>query len=157
MGFADRIKRQDVINAKKLAAYCQQETGIPYPSGNQFIVVNVAIKNIFENYPQATYLTLCAIVDWSKKNNRRYAHVGNLLNKGLRYAYLEGYLPELDPRNHPGDLHNLMIEAYNSETNEYWKDRLLRGDDPNIREAIYEEWLRYTESTDSAGNASTPT
>lgn len=157
MGFADRIKRVDVTNGKKLAYYCQQETGVPLPTGKQYALLYASIKEVFAMYPQANYQTLCSVVEWAKKKGFRYAHVGNLIKNGLRYAYQDGFLPELDPRNHPNNIENLILDALRVETNEYWIDRLILSTTPEAKEETYEEWLRYTESTDSAGNASTPT
>lgn len=155
MGYADRIKRHEVTNTKLLAAYCQQETGIPLPSGQQYIIVNKNIKEIFKQYPQANYLTLCSVIEWAKKKGIKYSHVGNLVHKGLRFAYLEGYLPELDPRNHPNNIDNLIRDAIQVETDDYWIDRLIRSTTTEGKEATYESWWKYRESNGLATNAHT--
>lgn len=155
MGFADRIKRSEVTNVRKLAYYCQQETGIPVPDGKQYLIVSANINEIFTQFPQANYQTLCSVIEWAKQKGVRYAHVGNLIKKGLRYAYLEGYLPELDPRNHPDNIDNLIRAALRVETDDYWLDRLIRSTTTEGKEATYRSWWKYRESNGLATSAST--
>lgn len=83
----------------------------------------------------------------------RYAHPTNLILNGARYAFAAGYLPELEPRNRVDDIKRLMADAWYEETDPYWKDMLVRGEDDEGRMLIYESWLKYRKSIESAGNA----
>lgn len=142
MGFADKISRDDVDSVQKLAQYCQQQTGIPYPTGRQLGDLRNACNKFFEKYPHTSFQTLCNIVDWAKHRKKRYATCANLIRGGFRYAFADGYLNELDPTYSEDHIDNLIIEALKLETDQVWRDFLIGGRTDSAKVELYREWLK---------------
>lgn len=149
MGWADTISVVDVNDPVSFSSYCQQETGIPYPTGKQMAIVRKAINEFFDEYPQADYSSLCSIVRWAKERRKRYANPGNLVRGGFRYAWVDGYLPELDPNydDVDEDLEKRIEEALAVETDQEWRRRLIVSQTNEARNEVYREWMRYREDS----------
>jgi len=135
------LKADDVNTPEMLARFCQQQTGIPYPTGKQIALLKKAIKGFFAAYPDASYSSLTNLVMWSKIRDRRYAHVANLVNGGVRYAYMEGFLPELDPRRKNDNIDRLIDEALQVEKDPQTRAVLLNAWTETSKKQIYEDWL----------------
>lgn len=133
---------EEVNSPETLARYCQEQTGIPYPTGAQIAGLRKTVKGFFAEYPDATYITLTNLVQWSKIKSRRYAHVANLISGGLRYAYLDGYLPELNPRTKRGNIDELIDEALRQEQDPERRNALMAPWTQAAKEAAYQEWKR---------------
>lgn len=138
MSYVTNLKPEQVDTPEKLARFCQEQTGIPYPSGAQIAILKKAIKEFFKENPHATYSSLTNVVLWSKAKGRRYAHVANLVKGGMRYAYLDGYIPELDPNRNQKNLHELITEALAIENDPQRKNMLVT----NWTTEGYDNWLR---------------
>lgn len=143
MGWADKKTVEDVKDWKSFAEYCQQETGIPYPTQKQIGVLRGAINDWFDEYPHTSYATLCQIVKWAKERRKRYATPGNLLKGGFRYAWEDGYLPELDPDydDRDADLEADIERALQQEKDPAWRRRLIVAQTNAARDEVYREWL----------------
>src|SRR5690606_16911809 len=145
MGWVDQLSASDVVDANSFAQYCQQETGIPLLRGRKIIALRKEIKIFFDTYPHATYFTLCRLVDWAKAKKKRYADASNLLSKGFRLAWVDGYLPELDPNYMPidTDLEEKIEKAIAVETNQIWLRKLVIAKGGSSAQEVYESWRNY--------------
>lgn len=141
MSFVTNLKAEEVDTPEKLARFCQEQTGVPYPTGAQIGALKKAINAFFKEYPNATYKSLTNLVLWSKEKNKRYAKVANLVTGGMRYAYVDGYIPEIDPRYNQRSLDELMSEAINLETDPQKKMMLLNS----WSLEAYEKWSKERE------------
>ncbi len=138
MSYVTNLKPHEVDTPEKLARFCQEQTGIPYPTGVQMGLLKKKIKEFLEDNPKATYSSLTNLVLWSKDKGRRYAHVANLVSGGVRYAYMDGYLPELDPNKTDKSLDELITDAINVETDPQKKMMLINS----WSLEAYEQWSK---------------
>lgn len=145
MSYASNLKPDEVNSPETLARFCQEQTGIPYPTGKQMSLLKTSIKKFFVAYPDASYSSLTALVQWSKDKNRRYAHISNLVNGGIRYAYMAGYIPEIDPRTKKGNIDSLIDAALREEKNASRRMALMNPWTQEAKETAYIEWLREKE------------
>ena len=95
-----KIDRKDVVDSKTYARYVQQKLGVPYPTVKNLVILNKAIKDIFEEYPHINYDTLCNLVDWAKAKNKKFAETYSLVSM-YRYAWKDGFSPQLYQLQHP--------------------------------------------------------
>jgi hypothetical protein len=145
MSYANNLSPEEVNDPDTLARFCQEQTGIPYPTGKQMAFLKTSIRKFFEAYPEATYVSLTNLVQWSKVKNRRYAHIANLINGGLRYAYIDGYVPEIDPRTKRGNIDALIDDALRIEQNPVKRIALMGPWTQAAKEAAYTSWLKEKE------------
>lgn len=138
MSYVKNLKPEEVNSPETLARFCQEQTGIPYPSKGQIAVLRKAVREFFEKYPNATYESLTNLVKWSKDNHRRYAQTANLINGGVRYAFSAGYMPELDPKYSVKSVDDLINEALAVEQDHFKRDLLIA----NWSKAAYDNWLQ---------------
>lgn len=134
------MKKEEVVDSKTLAQYVQQKLGTPYPTTQGMIVLRKNIKVIFKLYPDADYQTLVKVVDWAKAKGKKFAHCHNLV-AAYRYAWRDGYLPELDP-NPTKEIDKLIDQALEKETDPEWCRRLRLSSGVEARTAVYEAWKR---------------
>ncbi len=135
------LTREEVDSPEKFAEYCQQRLGTPYPTGKDIAALKRYMKAFFKQNPQANYGTLIRTVDWCKNNRKRVPNASGIIGK-VRFAWRDGYLPELDPVEQTDDsLEVLIAQAVESETDPWWKDRLTGGRTHKARQEIYESWL----------------
>lgn len=139
--FLGYMSPAEVTNNRNFASYCQQELGIPYPSVPNLAKLGKNIKQIFAAYPDANFFTLCRIVDWAKARNKRYAHP-HILVMQLRYAWADGYLPELNPKKQTVDvsLEERITAALANETHPFWRERLMGAEGVKARSKIFQAW-----------------
>lgn len=137
------LDRNEVDDWKSYASYVQQQTGIPYPTSKEIPTLRKTLREFFDDQPNANYFTLCRIVDWAKARKRRYASVYGLVCNGWKYAWADGYLPELDPdyQQKDEDLEALITAAIEREDNPEWVRRLIVAQGNESRRRVYEAWL----------------
>lgn len=138
------MKASDVTDAKTLAQFYQQKLGTPYPTTQGLILLRKQIKMIFQVYPDADYQTLVKMVEWAKAKGRKYAHCHTLVSH-YRYAWRDGYLPELDP-NPTREIDALITDAMTRETDEDWLRRLSLSSGLDARTQVYNEWVKKVNS-----------
>lgn len=147
------MKKEEVKDAKTLAQYIQQRLGTPYPTTQGMIVLKQNIKHIFKLYPDANYQTLIKVVDWAKTKGQKYAHCHSLV-AAYRYAWRDGYLPELDP-NPTKEIDRLIEDALQSETDSDWCRRLIMASGIEAKTNTYKAWKEVknarTESSSKVG------
>lgn len=132
------MKPQDVVDAKTFAIYAQQKLGTPYPTTQGMIALKKNIKNLFATYEYADYQTLVKLVEWARSKKKRYADTFGLVAH-FRYAWRDGYLPELDP-NPTREIDALIEKALRTEQDQEWRRRLVLSQGVEARTAIYKAW-----------------
>lgn len=140
MKFANKVNREDVVDGKTFARYVQQRLGTPYPTVKNLVILNKAIKDFFESYPHVGYDSLCNMVDWAKAKNKKFAETYSLVSV-YRYAWKDGFLPELDPVNVESE--NFQVkedELLNNETDPYWRNKIISAQTIEAKEQIYNLW-----------------
>lgn len=140
--FFGTLTREEVNSAETFAQFCQQRLGTPYPTGRQIAALKRNVNVFFEQNPQANYGTLVRTVDWCKNRRKRPPHAAGVISN-VRFAFRDGYLPELNPNSEEEDVttESLIKEAVSVETDPWWKDRLLGGKTAKARYEIYESWV----------------
>lgn len=121
------------------AEYLQQTMGVPWPTAKDLVILRRKIKEVFENYPQADYYTLCRLAAWCKSRRKRYSRVWMVVET-LRDAWAAGALPELDPEGEDKELEEKIAEALKTEEREGWRRRLMGASGRTARKEAYEEW-----------------
>lgn len=135
-----KIDRKDVVDSKTYARYVQQKLGVPYPTVKNLVILNKAIKDIFEEYPHINYDTLCNLVDWAKAKNKKFAETYSLVSM-YRYAWKDGFLPELDPVNAElEDFQSKEDELLAKETDPYWRNKIISAQTLEAKQQIYDLW-----------------
>ncbi len=142
------LRSNDVKDATTFARYCQQELGVPRPRGKDFPILRKVIRELFAENPGTNYYTLCRIVDWAKANKKRYALPQNVVY-AFRWAYRDGYLPEMAPVRNDVELEAKITAALAVEQHEGWRYRLLRADGIEARNEVYVAWRQQHKSSDS--------
>lgn len=112
--------------------------GIPYPTHTHLNKAKKLLGELFEMYPALTWKGLCQLPLWAKARKKRYAHVLQLINS-YRFAYQDGYLPEMDIDYVDRDMEAKIQKALEVESDPDWRRRLLnsRG---KARYEVYERW-----------------
>lgn len=138
MGWADRISVDEVRDIKTFSDYARQVCGVPYPTKSSMGAATKFVNELFEQYPALTWEALCQIPLWAKMKKRRFPHSLALL-QSYRYAYSDGYLPELDISAEEKVLQIKLAEALRDEKDPEWRRMLLeaRG---SARKTVFEEW-----------------
>lgn len=119
------LKPKHVVDAKTFAVYTQQRLGVPTPTIANLVILRKRIKGLFAEYPQMDYGSLCKIVEWAKGKRKRYSQTYQVV-AAFRYAWKDGYLPELDPKVIQDDTLEANIEA-----------ALLVETDPELRRKLH--------------------
>ena len=162
MTWVGEIKPEDVVDAQSFAAYAQQKLGVPYPTGKDIAILRRQVKQLFEQQPTATWMTLVRTVQWAVEKKKRYARVYTLVG-AFRYAYADGYLPELDPKEAVDeDVERGIAEALQIERDATWRRRLI-GAQGEMRATVLNAWRESSPSSPTtsrnlsgATTASTP-
>lgn len=134
------MTKEEVKDPKSYANYVQQNIGTPYPTVKQMVILRKNIKSLFDQYPDADYGTLVRLVEWAKAKNKKFAHSYALV-ASFRYAWKDGYLPELDP-NPTREIDQAIEAALSKETDEEWCRRLAMASGIEVKTEIYEAWRR---------------
>lgn len=122
------------------ASYVQQTAGCPWPTLKDQSILRRKCKDFFKQYPDATWFTLCRVVDWVKGQRKRHARVWMYVDR-FRDCWAAGQLPELDYGAVDTDLEVAIEKALQTETREGWRARLIGTTGPESRKKVYEEWL----------------
>lgn len=125
---------------KAFAEYTQQVMGVPYPTIKDMTILRKKAKEFFKNCPNATWGTLCRVVQWAKARKRRPSRVWMLVDM-FREAWSAGYLPELDRAARVDDNVEAGIErALEQEDRPEWRARLLGARGVTARREALTEW-----------------
>jgi hypothetical protein len=144
--FLHTLSWAEVVDYRTYARYAQQNLGTPEPIGREIGLLQKKVNVCFEQNPAASWSTLASLVDWAKAKHRRTATAWGLLGM-VRYAWVDGMLPELDPVAMPTDDRvEFGIEAaLERETDEWWRRRLIGSVGLDNRRQALVSWRRKEE------------
>lgn len=121
------------------AEYAQQKLGVPWPTANDMRILRKKVTEFFGHYPRLTITTLCRVVDWAKSRRRRFDRVWKVV-EAFRYAYKDGFLPELDPAGRDEDVETRIAAALAVETDPNWRRWLIVADGVTARTKTITDW-----------------
>lgn len=149
MSYIEPIKRTEVVDEASFARYVCQTLGTPYSTKGDFMMMKKKLKQLREEMPQVTWSTLVGTVDWARAKRKHPPFAANVIDM-VRYAFADGYLPELDPNNQERDerLESGIHEALQVETDEEWRRR-LSGSFGKGRKEVYAQWLQSRKASSS--------
>jgi hypothetical protein len=131
------LKPEDVVDADTFSNYVRQVFGTP---GNitDLVVLRKKLKEYQNTWPNADWNALLRTVDWAKARRKRPAHCYYIVD-WVRYAWADGYLPELDAKPVDEALEDAIREALQVETDPEWRRRLA-GSEGRARKEVYLAW-----------------
>jgi hypothetical protein len=132
------IRPEKVTDADSAEQYIMQQVGIGHVTAKDGAIFRKKVKEMFEHYPTADWQTLVRTAQWAKARRRRFAHLYQLV-EAVRYAYEDGYLPELDPNNQ-GDVDEQIQSVLRREQDPNWRRRLLVAQGMQAKVAVLEMW-----------------
>lgn len=136
------IERHEVVDAVTFGDYVHERLGVPYPGFKALAILRKKSKLFLQQNPRADWQTFVRVADWARAKKKHPADVWWLID-ATKYAFADGYLPELDPSTQVEDnVTRLIYAACQEETDRHWRDRLLsvQGDS---RILVYEQWLQH--------------
>lgn len=133
------IVRSEAVNDLDSAEqFIKQQVGVGYVTGNDRAIFRKKVNELFEQYPQASWQTLARTAEWAKSRRRRYSRLFQVV-EAVRYAYEDGYLPELDP-NTTVDVDGQIQDALRFEEDPQWRRRLLVAQGLQAKTAVLDMW-----------------
>jgi hypothetical protein len=134
------LEASEVSTAETFGRFCQQRMGLPYPTTKNLVILKRQAKAFFKENPNTDWQTLVRTFDWCVNHNRRYAEAYGVFN-AVKYAWRDGYLPELNPTP-PSDskLEHRIESALKVEDDEQWRYRLLASVGIDARRRVYDAW-----------------
>jgi hypothetical protein len=131
-----------VASPETFAAYAQQTLGTKYPNQKEMQGLRKRAKQFFEETPLADWATVVSTVGYLRAMHRRVDMPWAVFSF-VPYAFKDGFLPELDPRNH--DLRDPYVESeiasiLASETDPWWVGCLTLATDPEARRDLVRMW-----------------
>lgn len=148
MSFIDRLRPEDVKDIDTFAEYVSQVLGTPYNTLNDKIVLRKKLKEFEKNVPNGTWQTLVRTCDWAKARKKRPAH-SYLVVDWVRYAWADGYLPDLDEKPQDQELEAGIRAALEVETDPEWRRRLI-GAEGRARKEVYVAWKKASQLSSSS-------
>lgn len=133
-----RVRAEDVTDLDSLQRFIMQQLGVGYVTKNDAVIYRKKMNELFEHYPQANIGTMLKVVEWAKTRRRRFSRLFQVV-EAVRYAYEDGYLPELDPGNRP-DLDERINEILREEEDPEWRRRLLTAQGETAKTALLDQW-----------------
>lgn len=124
---------------KAYSEYVRQTVGTPGATVKDLAAFRKKVKKLMEDDPRITWHTMCRVAQWARQKRKRPAHI-HYLPDMLRYAWSDGYLPELSPDAADDDLEEKIGRALGVETDEYWRRRLIASKGVEARAQTYSEW-----------------
>lgn len=127
-----------MVDARSFADYVRQILGTPTSTIKDFVMLQKKLKEHQEAWPNADWQTLVRTVDWAKARKKRPTRSW-LLVEWVRFAWADGYLPELDAKPVDQQLEEAISKALEVETDAEWRYRLL-GAEGRARKEVYVAW-----------------
>lgn len=131
-----------VVDERTFASYAHQMIGTKYPNLGEMITLKKRVKQFFSEYPLADWSTLVQTVAYLRGRRKRLAMPWAILT-WVPYAFQDGFLPELDPRNH--EQRDPFVEAeiaaiLSQETDQWWVGALTLATEPAARRDLVHMW-----------------
>lgn len=140
MGRLDYLSTPDVHNSETLATYIEQQTGTPWATNQDRLILKKKCNEFFQRYPYLDYEALCHLTDWCHRRRRRFSNVWKVLDQ-FRYAYEDGALPEVNTRRRVDpQLEQDIEEALSLETDSEWRAMISGTPNLKVRKEVLENW-----------------
>lgn len=120
--------------------YAQQVLGIPYASTKDMVVLRQRVDDVFDRCPQATWYSLCRIVNWCKTKRIRKPRVYMLVDL-VPEAWAARVLPELDEPVRDENIERRIADALVVETDPSWRRRLIGAMGNSSRNRVLNDWM----------------
>lgn len=132
------IRPDAVTDMESAEQYIKQRVGIAYVTVKDSAIFRRKVKELFEHYPGADWQTLVRATEWAKTRRKRFSRLHQFV-EAIRFAYEDGYLPELDP-NYQGDVDEQIQGILREEEDPNWRRRLLIAQGMQAKQLAVEQW-----------------
>ena len=131
-----------VADCPSFACYAQQTIGTKYPNVREMGILRGRAKQFFSETPLAEWATVVQTVGYMRARRKRVDMAWAVFNF-VPFAFKDGYLPELEPRNH--DLRDPDVEAQITsilaqESDPWWVGAMTLATDPAARRDLVRMW-----------------
>lgn len=140
-----RVRANEVTDLESLQRYIMEQLGVGYVTKNDAAIYRKKMKELFEYYPAADMQTMVRVVEWAKTRRRRFARLFQVV-ESVRYAYEDGFLPELDPNN-TQDVDEQISEILQTEKDPTWRRRFLTAQGATAKSVIVDQWRQLQGAT----------
>jgi hypothetical protein len=123
------------------AEYATQIAGAPWATVRDLTVLRQRIGDIFDRYPQATYYTLCRVVQYCLRKGLRFSRIYFYIDEPFRKAWAERALPELDEPVRDEGIEQRIADALQVETDPAWRRRLICCMGTSARSRTLADWM----------------
>jgi hypothetical protein len=131
-----------VADCPTFATYSQQTIGTKYPNLKEMTTLRRRAKQFFVETPLAGWPTVVSTVGYLRARRRRVDMAWAVFNF-VPQAFRDGFLPELDPRNHERDDPYVDAEIaaiLATETDPWWVGNLTLAYEPEARRVLVRMW-----------------
>lgn len=132
------IRASAVVDMETAEQFIKQQVGIGYITAKDGAIFRKKVNEMFEHYPGSSWQTLVRTAEWAKSRRKRYSRLYELV-EAVRYAYQDGFLPELDPRN-AETVDAEIREALLRERDPQWRRRLLVAQGMQAKLSVLQQW-----------------
>lgn len=134
------VKPEQVTDRDALQQFIQQQLGVGYVTNNDQAIYRRKLKELFEHEPRATWATMISTVEWAKTRRKRFSRLYQVI-ESVRYAYEDGFLPELDTDTETL-LDEQIREVLQTEDDPNWRRKLLVAQGSTAKSAMLDMWYR---------------
>jgi hypothetical protein len=132
------IRPESVVDMDSAEQFIKQQIGIGYVTQKDGVIFRKKVTDMFKNYPGSSWQTLVRTTEWAKSRRKRYARLHELV-EAVRFAYADGYLPELDS-NHQEDIDAQIRAVLRVEMDPEWRRRLLVAQGTRAKMSVLADW-----------------
>jgi hypothetical protein len=140
--FLREMPAASVADAETFAAYAQQTIGTKYPNIKEMATLKRRAKQFFTEMPLADWSTLVQTVGYLRSKRRRVDMAWAVLNF-VPSAFRDGFLPELEPRNHERRDPSVEAEIASilaQERDPWWVGAMTLATEPEARRDLVRMW-----------------
>lgn len=132
------IRPESVKDMDSAEQFIKQQIGIGYVTLKDGVIFRKKVTEMFKNYPGSSWQTLVRTTEWAKSRRKRYARLHELV-EAVRFAYADGYLPELDANNEE-KIDAEIRSVLQTEMDPAWRRRLLVAQGMRAKMSVLEDW-----------------
>jgi hypothetical protein len=136
------VNATDVHDPVSFAHYAQQTIGTKWPNVREMVILRKQADQFFEDNPRADWGTVVNTIGYVRAKRRRLAMPAAVFNQ-VPWAFKDGFLPELDPRN--TTVQDPQVEAQIAsilaeETDPWWVAALTMATEAEARRDLVRIW-----------------
>jgi hypothetical protein len=136
------VSAAEVADERSFASYAHQVLGTKYPNIKEMVTLKTRTKQFFVEQPRADWSTLVQTVSYLRAIRKRVDFPWAVLNF-VPFAFRDGFLPELDPRNNEQPDPSVEAEVafiLSQETDEWWVGALTLATEVAARRTLVRMW-----------------